>query len=226
MKTRVWVGRSVSRPHKTWSRSLLFKDFLETEPKFERAETLVSRNACNGENGKNSREGWRFKLDAKSGPLESGDFGEIGDLGKNGKFGWRKIARGLAIQIRWQKWPFEEWRWRLIAVSVKYAIFAKIATFGKGPFAISFEFLFTIRRLIAISAIFAKYAIACISGHNHDVNNTVPAMSTEPCHGAHTTTVPTMITVPTKTTVLTVPVPQCHDNIHNDHVDKCPRCPK
>ena len=26
---------------------------------------------------------WRFELDAKSGPLEPGDFGEIGDFGKN-----------------------------------------------------------------------------------------------------------------------------------------------
>ena len=47
------------------------------------------RNACNGENGKNvekSPEGWRFKLNAESGPLESGHFGEIGDFGQNGKF--------------------------------------------------------------------------------------------------------------------------------------------
>ena len=26
---------------------------------------------------------WRFELDAKSGPLEAGNFGEIGDFGKN-----------------------------------------------------------------------------------------------------------------------------------------------
>ena len=26
---------------------------------------------------------WQFELDAKSGPLETGDFGEIGDFGKN-----------------------------------------------------------------------------------------------------------------------------------------------
>ena len=26
---------------------------------------------------------WRFELDAKSGPLEAGDFGENGDFGKN-----------------------------------------------------------------------------------------------------------------------------------------------
>ena len=50
----------------------------------------MSRNACNGENGEKSPEGWRFKLDAKSGPLESGDFGGNGDFGKNSKFGWRK----------------------------------------------------------------------------------------------------------------------------------------
>ena len=46
-----------------------------------------------------------FKLYAKSGPLvESGDFGE------NSKFGWRKwrkIARGLAIQIGCQSGPLE-----------------------------------------------------------------------------------------------------------------------
>ena len=34
--------------------------------------------------------------------------------------------------------------------------------FPKGPFAIAFEFLFTVWRLIAISAVFAN---ACISGH-------------------------------------------------------------
>ena len=48
------------------------------------------------------------KMDAKCGPLKSGDFG---DIGKNGKFGWRKwrkIARGLAIQILCQKKPLGE----------------------------------------------------------------------------------------------------------------------
>ena len=41
---------------------------------------------------------WRFELDAKSGPLEAGDFGENGDFGEIGDFGknhqkcmqWRK----------------------------------------------------------------------------------------------------------------------------------------
>ena len=37
---------------------------------------------------------WRFELDAKSGPLETGDFGEIGDSAK--------IARGLVISRMWQ----------------------------------------------------------------------------------------------------------------------------
>ena len=48
------------------------------------------------------------KMDAKCGPLKSGDFG---DIGKNGTFGWRKwrkIARGLAIQIGCQKKPLGE----------------------------------------------------------------------------------------------------------------------
>ena len=30
---------------------------------------------------------WRFELDAKRGPLENGDFGEISDFGKIGGFG-------------------------------------------------------------------------------------------------------------------------------------------
>ena len=47
---------------------------------------LMSRDACNGENGKKSPEGWRFKLYAKIGPLESGDFGENGKIWQ--KNGW------------------------------------------------------------------------------------------------------------------------------------------
>ena len=42
----------------------------------------MSRNACNG--GKLT-EGWRVKLNANSGLLESGNFGEIGDFGNNGE---------------------------------------------------------------------------------------------------------------------------------------------
>ena len=61
---------------------------------------------------------WRFELDAKRGPLETGDFGEIGEIGgfgenrqRAGDNGvptlWRlailaKIARGLAISRMWQ----------------------------------------------------------------------------------------------------------------------------
>ena len=58
---------------------------------------------------------WRFELDAKSGPLDAGDFGEIGDFGKNrqragdnsdkrprpletGNFGERNACNG-------EKWP-------------------------------------------------------------------------------------------------------------------------
>ena len=47
---------------------------------------------------------WRFELDAKSGPLEAGDFGEIGDFGKN-----RQRAGDMwqNIQIECQKWPLQ-----------------------------------------------------------------------------------------------------------------------
>ena len=41
---------------------------------------LMAKNACNGGNGEKSPEGWRFKLDAKSGFLESGNFGENGEI--------------------------------------------------------------------------------------------------------------------------------------------------
>ena len=35
---------------------------------------------------------WRFELDAKSGPLEAGDFGENGDFGEIGDFGKNRHA--------------------------------------------------------------------------------------------------------------------------------------
>ena len=47
---------------------------------------------------------WRFELDAKSGPLEAGDFGEIGDFGKNRQ---RVGDMWQNIQIGWQKWPLQ-----------------------------------------------------------------------------------------------------------------------
>ena len=47
----------------------------------------MSRNARNGENGERSPEGWQFKLDAKSGSLESDDFGENGEIGDFGEIG-------------------------------------------------------------------------------------------------------------------------------------------
>ena len=46
--------------------------------------------------------------------------------------------------------------------------------FPKGPFAISFEFLFTVWRFWQLGAIFAIFANACISGHisdGHSVND-------------------------------------------------------
>ena len=50
------------------------------------------------QNGEKSPEGWRIKLDAKSGPFESGDFGE------NDKYRQRAgdIQNVVIIQIRCQ----------------------------------------------------------------------------------------------------------------------------
>ena len=73
---------------------------------------------------------WQFELDAKRGPLETGDIGEIGDfgenrqragdngekrrgpletgdLGENGDFG--EIAIGLAIMAKTSQ-PIGDWR--------------------------------------------------------------------------------------------------------------------
>ena len=36
---------------------------------------------------------WRFELDAESGPLEAGDFGEIGDFGKIAMHAMAKLAK-------------------------------------------------------------------------------------------------------------------------------------
>ena len=53
---------------------------------------------------------WRFELDAKSGPLEAGDFGENGDFGEIGDFGKNRQRAGdmwQNIQIGCQKWPLQ-----------------------------------------------------------------------------------------------------------------------
>ena len=61
-------------------------------------EALMFRNERKGENGlngKKSPEGWRFKLDAKRGPFESGKFG------KNGKLA-QTVKDGVALSRMWQ----------------------------------------------------------------------------------------------------------------------------
>ena len=45
--------------------------------------------------------GLAIKIGCQKWSLGEWRFGEIGDFGKNGKFGWQKIARGLAIEVRW-----------------------------------------------------------------------------------------------------------------------------
>ena len=74
---------------------------------------------------------WRFELDAKSGPLEAGDFGEIGDFGKmchalNGENGKKSPASG---DLNWMP-KVAPWRLAILAkmaILVKLAILAKIA---------------------------------------------------------------------------------------------------
>ena len=60
--------------------------------------------------------GWRFKLDAKSGLLASGDFrdnGKNGNFGENGKKIWQKWRKSQRADEIWQilkldaKWPLE-----------------------------------------------------------------------------------------------------------------------
>ena len=57
----------------------------------------MSRNACNSENIKKFRKIaslWRFELDAKRGPLETGDIGKISGFGKIGGFGENRQRAG------------------------------------------------------------------------------------------------------------------------------------
>ena len=61
---------------------------------------------------------WRFELDAKSGPLEAGDFGEIGNFGKN---------RQRAGDNSDKNTP-DPWR---LAFLAKMAIVAKLAILAK-----------------------------------------------------------------------------------------------
>ena len=78
---------------------------------------------------------WRFELDAKSGPLEAGDFGkngdfgEIGDFGKNchacnGENGEKSPASG---NLNWMP-KVAPWR---LAILAKMAILAKLAILAK-----------------------------------------------------------------------------------------------
>ena len=42
---------------------------------------------------------WRFELDAKSGPLEAGDFGKNGDFGEIGDFGKNQTANQTSRDV-------------------------------------------------------------------------------------------------------------------------------
>ena len=81
---------------------------------------------------------WRFELDAKSGPLEAGDFGENGDSGEIGDFGKNRHACNGENGETGEKSPASgdlNWmpkvaRWRL-AILAKMAILAKLAILAK-----------------------------------------------------------------------------------------------
>ena len=86
-------------------------------------------------NWRNIASPWRFELDAKSGPLgagdfgENGDFGEIGDFGKNrhacnGKTGKKSPA---SVNFNWMPKVVP---WRLVILA-KMAILAKLVILAK-----------------------------------------------------------------------------------------------
>ena len=78
---------------------------------------------------------WRFELDAKSGPLEAGDFGENGDFGEIGDFGKnRHTCNGengkkspASGDLNWMP-KVAPWR---LAILVKMAILAKLVILAK-----------------------------------------------------------------------------------------------
>ena len=81
---------------------------------------------------------WRFELDAKSSPLEAGDFGENGDSGEIGDFGKNRHACNGENGETGEKSPASgnlNWmprvaHWRL-AILVKMAILANLAILAK-----------------------------------------------------------------------------------------------
>ena len=63
----------------------------------------MSRNAPNGENGENRQRAGDSNWMPKVAPLESGDFGEIGDLAKMANLdgeGWRLKLDGKSVPLK------------------------------------------------------------------------------------------------------------------------------
>ena len=71
---------------------------------------------------------WRFELDAKSGPLEAGDFGENGDFGEIGNFGKNRHACSgetgekspASGDLNWMP-KVAPWRLAILAILAKIA---------------------------------------------------------------------------------------------------------
>ena len=90
---------------------------------------------------------WRFELDAKSGPLETGDFGENGDCSENSDFGENRQRAG-GIQNMWRifKLDAKSGPFKLDNLRRPCNCEATLLKKRSNYIPISFEFLFIIWR--------------------------------------------------------------------------------
>ena len=95
VKTKFWVGCSVSRAHKTWSRSFLCKDFpVHTNPDIFKTAYFVTRFRVDGAL---NHSGERFQKDANSVSGFTG-FGRFGVNGvENMRFKHIRTRVGVAL---------------------------------------------------------------------------------------------------------------------------------
>ena len=126
---------------------------------------------------------WQFELDAQSGPLKAGDFGEIGDFGKNrqragdnsdkrprpletGNFGEKgdcseigNFGKNRPKCMQWRKWQkiASLWRFKWVpqVAPWRLAILAKMAILEK------VAILAKIARGLAISRMWQNIQIGC-----------------------------------------------------------------
>ena len=90
---------------------------------------------------------WRFELDAKSGPLEAGDFGEIGNFGKNRQRAgdmWQKIQIGCPeihamAKLAKNRQPLAIFELDAKSAPLEAGDFGEIGDFGKNRHACNGE---------------------------------------------------------------------------------------